>query len=226
MSDVNSILKKIASLKGFDNARLKGDAGEEATIEIVKDIATEIQNDNPDFKCAVWQSVKYQLACDSQGNELPANFKLTNIGLTQSKSGNIGEIDVFLATPYGIFIIEVKTYNAFVLVNDDWTYKGKTANSLKANDWCNLCQVEKSARHMYYNMLPIIPDGDQSYIHPVLVYSQGKIKVDTKDYTVTTLNGLKNKIFGIIDKFNKTYTIDVDEVINYISTKTTAERRF
>ncbi len=42
----------------------------------------------------------------------------------------------------------------------------------------------------------MIPRGDHNYIKPVLVYSQGKLAVKTKDYDVTLLNGLREVILS------------------------------
>ena len=188
---INDTLKAISKLKGFENSKEKGDAGEDAAIILIKDIIKSIPGEK-----ALFQSVVYRLMCDKDGNELPGNLTLTAGRLEPNVSNGTGEIDVLLLTEYHIFIIEVKTYNAYILVDDDWTYKGTNPKQLDPLKFCNLQQVEKSARHFYQQYIDMIPRGDHNYIKPVLVYSQGKLEVKTKDYDVTLLNGLREVILS------------------------------
>lgn len=210
MSDVNKLLQAIDRLKGFENAKEKGNTGEDAVVEVIKEYVTETNQ-----KAALWHSAVYHLV-----DNLPGNFKVYSDGLYAS-SGRTGEIDLLLLTEFHIIIIEVKTYNAYIAVEDDWTYKGKSPKSLQPEEWCNLCQVEKSARHMYQHLYSEIPYGDERYIQPVLVYSQGSLVVRTKDYNICILDDLKYTL----SKLNRLeYRIDFEKMKALINNKVNGER--
>lgn len=210
MSKVNKLLSAIDRLKGFENSKEKGNTGEEAVIEIVKEYISETNQ-----KAALWHSATYHLV-----DNLPGNFKVYEDGLFAT-AGVTGEIDLLLLTEFHIIIIEVKTYNAYVAVEEDWTYKGSSPKSLKPEEWCNLCQVEKSARHMYQHLYTEIPYGDERYIQPVLVYSQGSLAVRTKDYNICILDDLK---YTLNNLKRLEYKIDFEKMKQLINDKVNGER--
>lgn len=210
MSKVNKLLSAIDRLKGFENSKEKGNTGEEAVIEIVKEYISETNQ-----KAALWHSATYHLV-----DNLPGNFKVYEDGLFAT-AGMTGEIDLLLLTEFHIIIIEVKTYNAYVAVEEDWTYKGSSPKSLKPEEWCNLCQVEKSARHMYHHLYTEIPYGDERYIQPVLVYSQGSLAVRTKDYNICILDDLK---YTLNNLKRLDYKIDFEKMKQLINDKVNGER--
>lgn len=207
--EVNKHLDRVAELKGFENSKEKGNEGEKAAAEVVKDFMRK-----KGVRGVLYGSVIYPLVSNSKGEKLPANFTLENNTITPSALGTTGEIDILLLTDRKVFIIEVKTYNQFIIVDDEWTYKGGSPNSLEPIDFCNLQQVEKSARHFYHTYYDLIPDGDPNYIVPILVYAQGKLMVKTKDYNVCRLNNLKQVLVNNYKPLD--YLIDVNKLIKAV----------
>lgn len=110
----------------------------------------------------------------------------------------VTEIDCLLLTPYKIFVIEIKTVYGDLIINDDYTMKlmknGKESSSFTHN---YLRQNEMHARHLYYQLNKVIPNGDHRYIEQVLVLT-GNMEVEdnrtqgNKKAHVTVTNNLLN----------------------------------
>ncbi len=115
------------------------------------------------------------------------------------------EIDVLLVTPFRIYPIEVKSYNAskITLTNDriiGCAYDHKSPEH----------QNEMHCRHLYPFLFKAIPDGLTDYIKPIVVFAD-KTKVldnrsdDRKEYIkVTILNQLKSLISELDYPINST----------------------
>jgi len=76
------------------------------------------------------------------------------------------EIDILYISHYRIFPIEVKAYtDSSIVLTDQWMMRRK-----KPVEKSPLAQAEKHARHLYHQLYDVIPEGDPSYIKPLVCF--------------------------------------------------------
>lgn len=130
----------------------------------------------------------------------------------------VTEIDILTVTPYRIFVLEVKTIYGHMRVfqsNNIEISKTKTfTGEYEKKNF--LQQNEMHARHLYYHLHKLLPDGNPDYICPMIVMT-GKMKFEDfrdpyarKKYPMTTTNGLVStlKEHNVADK----YLLDVAKI--------------
>lgn len=211
MANVNDILDKMRKAGKIQDARGKGDAGEDAVIAICYD---RLQRSG---KGLLYQSYMYPYQSNRQGVVYTGNIKYENQQFNEYTDESINdEIDVLYITPYRIFIIEVKSYHARKLeVYDHWfNYNGSPV------DKSPIAQAEKHARHFYHAVKDFIPDGDSRYIIPIVCFvDKCKVLDDRsqhfRDYIPISI---LDTLLSTINKYNKPldYNIALDQLEQHL----------
>lgn len=160
---INSILKDMRASGKLMDMKGKGDAGEEAVLQLT---LTRMAHTGG----IVFHSFKYPYQSNRQGVTYLGNVKFENgkyVEYTEGKGNRSfeDEIDVLYISPYRIFPIEVKSYHANLEVYDFWMKKQGTMV-----DKSPVSQAEKHARHLYHALYDVIPDGNPEYIKPIVCF--------------------------------------------------------
>jgi len=142
------------------NYKEKGDLGEEVVWELCKNLGL------PNF--LLYHSYKYPYQSNRDNVVYTGNVKYENGRFVEYTSKSIDdEIDVLLVTPYRVFPIEVKSYRAKRIdAYDHWVNKDGDPV-----DKSPIAQAEKHARHLYHAIHMALPDGDSSYIIPIVCFT-------------------------------------------------------
>jgi hypothetical protein len=161
--NINSILKEMRSKGRVQDMKGKGDAGEEAALQIILQKLSHTGG-------TVYHSFKYPYQSNREGITYLGNIKYENGGYveyTDAKDGRtlIDEIDILYISPYRIFPIEVKSYHAKLSVFDFWMKKQGVMV-----DKSPITQAEKHARHLYHAIHDVLPDGSPDYIVPIVCF--------------------------------------------------------
>ena len=208
MEKVQKILDKLAKV----NDNTKGSIGEAAAFAALRKYKLK-RGDG-----FLINTLKYPYIHDEPGNVKQENKIIYDI----SKDTLEDEVDIVLATPYRIFLIEVKSYREKVRLTDNWTYHGK----YEAIDEKNvMAQAEKHARHFYHTFFETIPKGDHRYIIPLLAFVD-KAKVSDqrsskwKAYVPCCILNNMNATIAKLDTPLK-YKIDLDFLYKCIEKKAT-----
>lgn len=179
-NSVNACLDKMAAVGGSG----KGSHGEQAVFKICEQIYQK-------YGGILYHSYEYRVDKSKKGNikkDDNGNLFVENLGSTT-------EIDVLLVTPYRIFPIEVKAYNA-----DKIILTNKEIIGCRYNSKSPVHQNEMHCRHLYPNIFQVIPEGDVDYIKPIVVFVDkckfaDKRTPEQKKYIrATILNLLKETI--------------------------------
>jgi hypothetical protein len=220
--DINSILKSMRNSGKLQDMKGKGDAGEDAVLQLVLERQRHVGG-------LVYQSFKYPYQTNRQGVTYRGNIiykegSYEAIDTKKSGAGLEDEIDVLFVTPYRIFPIEVKSYHAKLEVFNDWMKKqGEMVEKSP------IAQAEKHARHLYHAIYEVLPEGRPEYIKPIVCFVDRCTMVDTRreDSIIylpcCILNTLKSTIIN-----NNTplrYNIDIPAVRSKLDSVRTDVRK-
>ena len=170
--------------------KTKGNAGEDAVLAIMHKYKLKHGG-------LLYQSFSYPYASDRQSHVYLGNiFRQENGTFTDiTKQGLIDEVDVLYISKYRVFPIEVKSYHAKLEVFDSWFKK-----SGKQETKSPIAQAEKHARHLYHQLSDVLPNGDPSYIVPIVCFVDRCTVKDSRSpenkhyLPVTILNNLRECI--------------------------------
>ena len=146
---INGILGKMKT-GDFKN---KGDMGEMAVFTICEKLYQKHGG-------ILYHSYAYKV-----DKNLPGNIKRDSEGLRLERLGEFTEIDVLYISPFRVIPIEVKSYKAQKITLTDKGIDGcfKTEKS-------PVHQNEMHARHLLSGIFEALPDGDEEYIKPIVVF--------------------------------------------------------
>jgi hypothetical protein len=164
--DIKQQFKTFLKMKKYMTPEEKGAAGEELAISIVRRFPKKVGG----FMIAGY---KFPYAKKKNGDEYPGNLVLNNGRLVsyeypKTPRRNHDEIDLLVVTKYSIIVIECKAYGSssgIQLYDHWWKYDGSgTENKYP------LGQCEKHCRHLYHQLWDLLPQGQPSYIKPLVVF--------------------------------------------------------
>lgn len=147
---VTGILKDMRT----SDMKQKGNAGELAVIKVIEQFYQE-------YGGILYHSYTYKV-----DKKLKGNIKKDESGKLYCENlGSTTEIDVLYVSPFRVFPIEVKAYSAkeIVLTDDGISGCRKTNKS-------PVHQNEMHARHLLSAIFRALPDGDEKYIVPIVVF--------------------------------------------------------
>lgn len=136
-----------------------------------------------------------------------------------AETNPVTESDFIVVTPYAVFVIEVKTIYGQMKVYEDFNIEIIRSGTFTGENFESknfFRQNEMHCRHLYYHLHDILPEGNPSYIKPILVMT-GKMKifderssVDKSKYPITILN----KLIPVLEKYNKPnkYLLDLNKI--------------
>lgn len=218
--NLNDILASMRNNGG--DIKKKGDMGEEAVLQLCVERKKNVGNG------LLFQSFKYPYQTDKSNNVLPGNVFYdiqTNTFSSIENEGINDEIDILYVTPYRIFAIEVKSYHTKrIQIYDAWmnkygTYElggGKKATGDYPVEKSALMQAEKHARHLYHAIYEMLPDGDPSYIQPMVCFVdrctvQDGRSEELKDYIPACI---LNTFLATFNRLNvpKEYNLDLTQL--------------
>lgn len=214
-ADVNSILRNMRNAGKLMDIKGKGDLGEDAVLNLCLEFKRGCNG-------ILIQSFQYPYASNREGKNYIGNIKYENGEYFEvtDRQGLEDEIDILLITPYRIFPIEVKAYKANIQIYDHWMKRdnngpGKPKGMIEV-DKSPVAQAEKHARHLYHQLSPVLPDGQPSYIVPIVCFVDKSVIDDDRSAAnqaylpVTILNTL----VSTLSKYNVPlrYGLDLDAV--------------
>ena len=214
MAKINSILGKMREAGKLNEWKSKGDAGEEAVLQICLELQQKIGG-------MIYHSYQYPYQTDSSGRVYTGNIKLEHgkyVEYSDSERALIDEIDVLYVTDYRILPIEVKAYHAKIDVYDHWVKKNGTEV-----DKSPILQTEKHARHLYHALHPVLPDGNTNYIVPLCCFVDRCTVNDTRSpeferyIEVCILNNLKSTIMSLNTPLQ--YNLNLEEIKRKLNEK-------
>lgn len=203
MSNINGLLDKMRKAGKVQDMKGKGSAGEEAVLQLCYDRMKS------KGRGILMQSFMYPYQTNRSGVCYTGNVMYENNTFVDYSSDSINdEVDILYATPYRIFLIEVKSYHARNLYcYDHWLNREKVPV-----DKSPIAQAEKHARHFYHAVNPVIPCGDPSYIVPIVCFVDRCTVTDDRspemqEYVpVCILNNLRS----MLNKHDKPLQYDID----------------
>lgn len=123
------------------------------------------------------------------------------------------EIDILYISNFRVFAIEVKAYHdPSIVITDSWMERRK-----KKVDKSPVAQAEKHARHLYHHIYDVIPNGDPSYIIPLVCFVDESGIDDRRSermreyLPVVILNNFKSTIIRL-DKQLGDFTLDLEAI--------------
>lgn len=216
--DVNNVLREMH--KNRDVYKKKGDLGEESVRALLLSYREKRGG-------SIWLSFKYPYQSNVKGKNYPGNLVwkadenkfVSHDGHTRQLED---EVDLVFVTNNRIFLIEVKARAGKWTFYDFWSKRGN-----EVADKCSISQTEKHARHFYHLVHEVLPDGDPSYIVPMVVYvdkaviNDKRSKPFQKYVPLTILNNFLDKVKEY-DKPGK-YSIDTKKVLSVMRSKGTGK---
>lgn len=206
---IDNILKNMRMQSKLQNMKGKGDAGEEAVLQIM---LQRLQHTGG----LLYRSFRYPYQQNRQNVTYVGNIMLEEgkfVAYNDARNGRIleDEIDILYVTPLRIFPIEVKSYHAKLEVYNDWMKKqGEEV------DKSPIAQAEKHARHLYHALHDVLPDGRPEYIQPIVCFVDRCTLVDSRNQgskvylPCCILNNLKSTIIHCNTPLR--YSISVPDV--------------
>lgn len=176
MAGINDVLKNMRKAGKLQNMRDKGNLGEEAVMSVCYERKKKTGNG------ILYQSFMYPYQTNEHGVCYTGNV-MYNTDLKEfeefTDSSINDEIDVLYITPYRIFPIEVKSYGARQLdVYEHWFNRNGQPVSKSP-----IMQAEKHARHLYYALYDVLPDGKSAYIVPIVCFvDKCKVRDDRSEH--------------------------------------------
>lgn len=207
MAGINDVLRNMREAGKVQDMREKGNLGEEAVLAICYDRKEKAGAG------LLYQSFMYPYQTDRSGRCFVGNIKYENGDFVEYTSESINdEIDVLYITPYRIFPIEVKSYKARSLdIYEHWFNRGSTPV-----DKSPIMQAEKHARHLYHALYDVLPDGNPSYIQPMVCFvDKCKVRDDRSQHFVDYVPVcVLNNLLSTINKYNKPlpYNLDLEQI--------------
>ena len=175
--EINALLKTMHS----EEVKQKGTTAEMGVVKICEEFYQE-------YGGILYHSYTYKVDKSLAGNikrNDNGNLYVENLGATT-------EIDILLVTPFRIFPIEAKAYRTKKVTFTDDGVAGCSVTSKSP-----VHQHEMHCRHLYSHIFKSLPDGDTSYIVPVVCMID-KAQIDDKrsnwqkDYIkICTINALR-----------------------------------
>lgn len=148
-SQVNKILKKMRTT----DIKEKGDQGEFAVLAICE---KEYQR----YGGLLYHSFNYKT-----DKELKGNIKRDGDRLYTENLGPTTEIDILYVSPFRVIPVEVKSYKSKAIILRDNGISG-----CKITDKSPVHQNEMHCRHLYSGIMEALPNGDEEYIKPIVVF--------------------------------------------------------
>lgn len=207
MPGINDVLKNMRAAGKVQDMKEKGDLGEEAVLSICYDRKQKTGNG------LLYQSFMYPYQTSRSGICYTGNIKYENQDFVEYTNDSLNdEIDVLYATPYRIFVIEVKSYKARSLdVYEHWFNRGSTPVEKSP-----IMQAEKHARHLYHAVYDVLPDGNPKYIQPMVCFvDKCRVRDDRSKHFVDYVPVcILNNLLSTINKYNTPleYNIALDQV--------------
>lgn len=146
-SDLNSLLKTMHT----QDTKEKGTTGELAVTRICEEFYNSMGG-------ILYHSYTYKVDKDLAGN-----IKKDDSGMYVENLGSTTEIDVLYVSPFKVFPIEVKSYKAKEIIFTDDGISGCAITNKSP-----VHQNEMHCRHLYSHLFKCLPDGDTSYIVPIV----------------------------------------------------------
>lgn len=206
--DINGLLNTMHS----QAAKEKGSTGELAVTRICEEFYNTMGG-------ILYHSYSYRTDPEQAGNIKKSEGKLYVENL-----GTFTEIDVLYVSPFKVFPIEVKSYKAKEIILTDDGISG-----CAITDKSPVHQNEMHCRHLYAHLFKCLPDGDTSYIVPIVcmvdeaTVRDKRTKWQKQYIKVCILNTLKDMIqknnnpgayrldLGAIDKELREASTDYDK---------------
>lgn len=209
-SEVDKILQRMRDAGSIQDVKEKGAAGEEAVLNVCLQRKRQ-------YGGLLYQSFTYPYQTNKQNKCYLGNIVMNGGSFKDYTNATLhDEIDILYVTNYRIFIIEVKSYHADMLVYDHW---------LKKNgddvDKSPITQTEKHARHLYHAISDVIPDGNPRYIVPLCCFvDRCKIKDERSDkyryyIPISILNNFKKKFVDLNTPLD--YNLDMNAIARKLS---------
>jgi len=212
MSSINDVLKNMRAAGKVQDMKEKGDLGEEAVLAIC------YERKEKAGKGLLYQSFMYPYQTSATGVCYTGNIKYENGQFVEYTKDSINdEIDVLYITPYRVFPIEVKSYNARTLdVYEHWFNRGSTPV-----DKSPIAQAEKHARHLYHVIYDVLPDGNPEYIKPIVCFvDKCRVRDDRSPYFVDYVPVcILNNLLSTINRYNVPleYNLDLEQIENKLN---------
>ena len=209
VATINQHLAKMRAAGKVMDIKAKGAAGEAAAMDVVHAYRAKRGG-------ILKQGFMYPYASDRQNKIYLGNIFWDEAAQAFSDVTRQlnDEIDILYASYYRIFAIEVKAYHDDAIeLTDKWMKRrGKMV------DKSPMAQAEKHARHLYHQLYDVIPNGDPSYIRPMVCFVDRCTVTDNRSpqmvyyMPVIGLNSLKQTLMDLDIPHRSGYTIDLDMV--------------
>ena len=183
MSNIDKDINGLLNTMHGQEAKEKGSTGELAVTRICEDFYNTMGG-------ILYHSYAYKTDADQAGNIKKKDGKLYVENL-----GRFTEIDVLYVSPFMVFPIEVKSYKAKEIILTDDGISG-----CAITDKSPVHQNEMHCRHLYAHLFKCLPNGDTSYIVPIVcmvdeaTIRDKRSKWQKKYIKVCILNTLKDTI--------------------------------
>lgn len=122
--------------------------------------------------------------------KLSSEYKIINDLMIETRDKLTHQIDHIIVSKYGIFVIETKQYNGYIIGNDydkKWTIKSGNKKYYINNP------VHQNYGHLKA-IKEVLETDENKFISIVCIPSKAKLKIDSK--VVVSINELLNKING------------------------------
>lgn len=200
---INDVLANMRKAGKIEDMHVKGDLGEEAVLSLCYERKQKTRNG------LLYQSFMYPYQSSRSGVVFTGNIKFENGQFVEYTDKSINdEIDVLYITPYRVFPIEVKSYHARTLdVYEHWFNRNSSPV-----DKSPISQAEKHARHLYHAIYDVIPDGNPSYIQPMVCFvDRCKVRDDRSDHFVDYIPVcILNNFLRTLNKYNTPLQYNLD----------------
>lgn len=200
---INDVLANMRKAGKIEDMHVKGDLGEEAVLSLCYERKQKTENG------LLYQSFMYPYQSSRSGVVFTGNIKFENGQFVEYTDKSINdEIDVLYITPYRVFPIEVKSYHARTLdVYEHWFNRNSSPV-----DKSPISQAEKHARHLYHAIYDVIPDGNPSYIQPMVCFvDRCKVRDDRSDHFVDYIPVcILNNFLRTLNKYNTPLQYNLD----------------
>lgn len=210
MASINDVLSNMRKAGKVQDHRSKGDLGEDSVLMVC------YERKQAAGIGLLYQSYKYPYQSNRSGVVYTGNVKYENGQFVEYTKDTLDdEIDVLYITPYRIFPIEVKSYHArFLDVYEHWFNKNS-----QPVDKSPIMQAEKHARHLYHAIYDVLPDGDPSYIQPIVCFvDRCRVRDDRSDHFRNYVPVcILNNLMRTLNAYNKPLMYNLD--LNMIEMK-------
>lgn len=189
---VNKILNNMHN-NGGDN-KVKGTQGEIAALAVCEKLYYK-------YGGILYHSYSYKV-----DKALPGNIKKEDGVLRCENLGDFTEIDILYVSPFRVIPIEVKSYHAKKIILTDDGIAGCFRNEKSP-----IHQNEMHCRHLLSGIFEALPDGNEDYIRPIVVFVDNCTIEDKRskwqrEYVVkSVLNNFSDMLTVINTPFNNKF---------------------